>query len=245
MKPPRNNVWAVQYNARLQGLMRAWSDHIIHAARAELRADSFADDITEAFDELLRTLGLDKFLTRMANAIGKSQASYIKRVARVPLTQIATQTDLETFRQANLALVRSLGADQVQQLADILRPAQATGARWEEVADQVQARLNVGSTRARLIARDQTNKFNGQMQRQSQTTAGITQYRWSTAKDMAVRGRPGGEYARSKDKHWPLEASIQSWTDPPVIPGTNRRAHPGEEIQCRCVALPVVPWLSA
>ncbi len=225
--------------------MRAWSDHIIHAARSELRADAFADDIAQAFDELLRTLGLEKFLTRMANAIGKSQASYIKRVARVPLTQIATQSDLETFRQANLALIRSLGANQVQQIADLIRPAQATGARWEEVADQIQTRLGVGSTRAKLIARDQTNKFNGQMQRQSQTTAGITKYRWSTTKSMAVRGRPGGVYEKSKTKHWQLEGNIYTWGDPPITnPSTGGRAEPGQDIHCECVALPVVPWLT-
>jgi SPP1 gp7 family putative phage head morphogenesis protein len=224
--------------------MRAWSDHVIHEARTGLRRDSFADDIARAFDELVRTLGVDKFLTRMGDAIGRSQARYVKRVAKVSIAQVASATDLESFRQANLALIRSLGADQVQKIADILRPAQAEGRRWEDVADEVQTRLNVGNARARLIARDQTNKWNGQMQRQSQAQAGITRYRWSTTKSMAVRGRPGGVNAKSKTKHYQLEGTIHAWDDPPVTnPSTGGRAHPGEDIQCECVAIPVVPWL--
>lgn len=207
------------------------------------RTDSFADDIAKAFDELLRTLGVDKFLTRMADAIGRSQARYIKKVAKVQLSQVASANDLEAFRQANLSLIRSLGAEQVQKVADILRPAQAIGQRWEDVADDIQTRLDIGTHRARLIARDQTNKWNGRMMQQSQTQAGITSYRWSTAKDLAVRGRPGGEYAKSKDKHWPLEGKVFEWSDPPTIPGTSERAAPGESIQCRCVAVPIVPWL--
>jgi SPP1 gp7 family putative phage head morphogenesis protein len=135
-----------------------------------------------------------------------------------------------------------MGEDQRAQIGDILRRAQSDGSRWENIAPEIQGRLGVGKSRAKLIARDQTNKFNASAQQTTQRDAGITKYRWSTSKDSAVRGRPGGVYAKSKENHWALEGKVFSWNEPPIIPGTSERAHPGERIQCRCVAVPVVPF---
>ncbi len=55
-----------------------------------------------------------------------------------------------------------------------------------------------------------------------------------------MRGRPGGEYAKSKEDHWALEGTRHRYDQPPRIPGTDEHAHPGERISCRCVAIPVV-----
>lgn len=200
-------------------------------------------ELLDMFGPLIESLGLSKFLRRMGNSITKQQANYLKRVANVPVSGIAPAAKLEAWRQQNLSLIRSLGADQIQEVADIIRPAQNMGLRWEDVADQIQDRLNVGESRARLIARDQTNKWNGAMQLQTQTDAGITSYRWTTANDQAVRGRPGGVYAKSKEDHWALQGTIQRWDSPPTIPGTDVQSHPGQRIQCRCQAVPIVPWL--
>lgn len=210
-----------------------------------LRADSITDDLLAEFRPLIDALGLSKFLRRMGNSITRAQANYIKRVARVPISGVAPPDKLEAWRQENLSLIRSLNAEQIQTVGDIIRPAQAQGLRWEDVSDQIQDALGVGSNRAKLIARDQTNKWNGAMMQQTQSDAGITQYRWSTSRDLAVRGRPDGVYPKSKENHWDLEGTIHSWDNPPVIPGTNVRSHPGGRIQCRCTATPVVPWLDA
>ena len=40
--------------------------------------------------------------------------------------------------------------------------------------------------------------------------------------------------------HKRLNGKIFSWNDPPVIDTrTGRRGHPGDDYQCRCVAIPV------
>lgn len=200
-------------------------------------------ELADMFGPLIESLGLSKFLERMGHAVTKQQANYLKRVANVPVSGVAPAAKLEAWRQQNLSLIRSLGADQIQAVGDILRPAQNMGLRWEDVADQIQSTLGVGEKRARLIARDQTNKWNGAMQQQTQGDAGITSYRWTTANDQAVRGRPGGVYAKSKENHWALQDTIQRWDTPPRIPGTDVQSHPGQRIQCRCNAVPVVPWL--
>lgn len=249
-KPPTAKPWAHAYARKLLALQQAFREHVVHHVKATLgtadgvpRFDAIQDDLLALFGPLLEVLGIDKFLKRMGHSITKAQANYIKRVARVPVSTVAPAAKLEAWRQQNLSLIRSLGAEQVQQIGDILRPAQAQGLRWEDVADQIQDRLNVGESRARLIARDQTNKWNGAMQQQTQGDAGITSYRWQTANDQAVRGRPGGVYAKSKENHWDLQGTIHRWDEPPTIPGTDVQSHPGGRISCRCQAVPLVPWL--
>jgi SPP1 gp7 family putative phage head morphogenesis protein len=242
--PPRPRLETAKYARRLAQFLEQWYDHVETAARSALgsRHDSLEDDLRAAYETILRASGLEDFLRRMGGDIQRKQRGYVQRVTKIPPAyESGRQAALEAFRRDNVALITRMGEEQRAQIADILRRAQSDGSRWEDIAPEIQGRLKVGKARARLIARDQTNKFNASAQQTSQRAAGITQYRWSTSKDNAVRGRPGGEYAKSKENHWALEGKIFSWNDPPLIPGTSERAHPGERIQCRCVAVPVIP----
>jgi SPP1 gp7 family putative phage head morphogenesis protein len=201
-----------------------------------------ADQLRTAYETVLKASGLEDFVRRMGGDIMRKQRGYVQRVTKIPPAYAPGRQDiLERFRRENVSLITRMGEDQLSQVGDILRRAQSTGSRWEDIAPEIQGRLGVGKSRAKLIARDQTNKFNSSAQQATQREAGITSYRWSTSKDSAVRGRPGGVYAKSKEDHWALEGKIFSWSEPPLIPGTSERAHPGERIQCRCVAIPVVP----
>ena len=75
----------------------------------------------------------------------------------------------------------------------------------------------------RRLARDQTSKAIGQLTRTRHQQLGITEYTWRTAQDERVR-----------DSHVALEGSRQRWDTPPSV------GHPGEDIQCRCVAIPII-----
>jgi len=77
--------------------------------------------------------------------------------------------------------------------------------------------------RAKLIARDQTGKLFSGLSKVRQQDVGITQYRWRTVGDGAVR-----------PTHAALSNTLQEWSSPPDV------GHPGEDIQCRCVADPVL-----
>jgi SPP1 gp7 family putative phage head morphogenesis protein len=59
-----------------------------------------------------------------------------------------------------------------------------------------------------------------------QTQVGIEQYTWSGALD-----------ARERPSHRAMEGSVERWAAPPEVDG--ERVHPGQAINCRCVAVPV------
>lgn len=78
-------------------------------------------------------------------------------------------------------------------------------------------------SRYQLIARDQTAKLNAYLDRLRQEQAGIEKYRWLTSRDERVR-----------DRHRQYEGQIYSWDKPPSD------GHPGEAVQCRCLAIAIV-----
>ena len=144
---------------------------------------------------------------------------------------------IERWRDANVNLIESgiRGPSDGVRLRSLLDDVSYTieeahrgGWRVEKLAVELRERYGVSDSRASLIARDQTLKLNGTINKHRQTAVGIEQYKWSTSHDERVR-----------EAHRRLNNTIQKWSIPPEV------GHPGEDYQCRCVAIPVPPrWLS-
>lgn len=76
----------------------------------------------------------------------------------------------------------------------------------------------------RRLTRDQNNKLVGQLSEVRQGQLGIRSYTWRTSQDERVR-----------ESHRANNGREFEWARPPVDTG-----HPGADIQCRCVASPVL-----
>lgn len=140
------------------------------------------------------------------------------------LTNLIENKKIENMKLA-AAAIREYG----EQVQDIIANA-SMDARVEDVTKDLIDRAGVSSSRAELIARDQTLKLNGDINRENQQSAGITKYVWSTSGDERVR-----------DSHAELEGEEFEWgervsMDPP---------EPGQDFQCRCVGIPIVEEINA
>jgi SPP1 gp7 family putative phage head morphogenesis protein len=90
---------------------------------------------------------------------------------------------------------------------------------------ELEQRYDVSQSRAALISRDQTNKFNGELNKARQTSLGIDGYTWRTSEDERVR-----------PSHQAINGNHYAWEGEPAPP----EGHPGHPIQCRCQAEPDV-----
>jgi SPP1 gp7 family putative phage head morphogenesis protein len=97
------------------------------------------------------------------------------------------------------------------------------GRRARAIAGDLAEDLGISQRRARLIARNETATLNGTLNRVRQQQAGVKRYVWSTSLDERVR-----------PLHQEREGRTYSWDDPPSD------GHPGEPINCRCVARAVI-----
>ena len=132
------------------------------------------------------------------------------------------QSVVEAATKANVALIKSIPEQHFDKLQDALLKNMERGMRFEDLAKEIERIGDVTESRAKLIARDQTSKMNGAMTQIRQMSLGIERYVWQTSGDERVR-----------DAHADLDGREFRWSDPPA------EGHPGEAVNCRCVAIPV------
>lgn len=134
---------------------------------------------------------------------------------------------LKKWVEDNVGLISSIPEDTLEKMKDIVYDGFTNGKTTTRMVKEIQIVYGVSRRRAELIARDQTAKLNGHIQKAQQQDAGITEYIWSTTGDERVR--------RS---HQELNGKKFSWDDPPEN-SDGRKCHPGQDFQCRCIGRPV------
>lgn len=170
---------------------------------------------------------------KMAGKLDRNSIRQLSVLFGINANQLGIAHILEQFRNQNVNLVEEAGRAYAKQVRDVFDSPEAHTKRIEELQKDLVERAGVSKARAELIARDQTLKLNGQINQVRQAKAGITQYKWSTSLDSRVR-----------EGHADLEGSIQDWSNPPLVDEkTGRRAHPGQDFQCRCLAIAVIPGI--
>lgn len=155
---------------------------------------------------------------------------------------------LDSWAADNYKLITNLSTTYITRINQIVSEMVPAGATWKQIAGKLQTlNTTITGARAKLIARDQVGKLNGQLLQRRQTDAGIDSYEWMTANDERVRGRAGGKYPTAVPSHWVMEDKVCRWDnagvwksgDDWVARSSNApTAHPGQPIQCRCTAVP-------
>lgn len=157
------------------------------------------------------------------------QGSQLQRQIRtamgieVPLSDPRYGERLRNWTTENVGLIKSIPGDMLDEVERELVRGVNDGTRWEVLASRIEQRFGVAERRAALIARDQVGKFYGSVQRARQTNLGIKRYIWRTSRDERVR-----------PEHVEREGEIFEWADPP------EDGHPGQPINCRCTAEPIL-----
>lgn len=136
---------------------------------------------------------------------------------------------IDGFVAENVNLIKTVGERFFSDVREQVVGAAREGKRPESLAKDLQERLGVSESNARRIARDQVSKFNADLNRSRQEELGITSYIWRTVNDNRVR---------SEHRH--LNGQVFRWNDPPVISESGERGHPGDAVQCRCYAEPIL-----
>jgi SPP1 gp7 family putative phage head morphogenesis protein len=174
--------------------------------------------------------GVDARVSAFAiKAVDKS----VRGVVAVETSELGVKH--KAFVRENVALIKSIGPRLHDAVVDTVEEGWRKGRTTAAIAADVEESFGVSERRARLIARDQVGKLNGDVTKARQKEIGISSYAWSTSMDERVRGNPGGLYPDADPSHWHREGKVFAWDDPP------EDGHPGEAIQCRCVAIPIIP----
>lgn len=147
---------------------------------------------------------------------------------------------VEGFASENVALIKGITTKLADDVEGATLRSLQKGILAEDLAADLEDRFGYAEDRAKLIARDQIGKLNGQINASRQQELGVTRFRWRTVKDERVTGTPGGPYEKSEPSHYDLDGEIFEYADPPPANRDGSPGLPGEPINCRCYAEPVL-----
>lgn len=162
----------------------------------------------------------------------KAWMAIARKTFGIDLAGVIQEEDLTEYLQAagirNAGLITSLSDDLVKWVQQETMTSVINGEGVRKLQNRIRKQLNIGDSRARLIARDQTSKLTADLNRIRHQQAGVNEYIWRTAKDERVRTR-----------HVALEGRKYKYGEPT---GAEEGLPPGQPIQCRCVAQAVVEF---
>lgn len=168
----------------------------------------------------------DLAVERNAGAVDERLKAAIKASLSIDISPVLNQSGpildaMKAATKANIDLIKSIPEQYFEKLGEAVGKNMEAGMRFEDLAKEIERIGNVTESRAKLIARDQTSKMNGAFNEARQTSLGIDKYKWQTSGDERVR-----------EEHQANDGQVFSWNDPPAT------GHPGDDINCRCVAVP-------
>jgi SPP1 gp7 family putative phage head morphogenesis protein len=121
-------------------------------------------------------------------------------------------------------------ADDIIKLRGRVEEAVAVGYRADHMRDVLMAEYGVAERKALFLAKQEGSLLVSKYRETRYKEVGLMRYRWSTSHDQRVR-----------HDHRELNEKIFDWDHPPITDQhTDARNHPGEDFNCRCVAIPIV-----
>lgn len=139
---------------------------------------------------------------------------------------------LREFEDEAIKVVENFEQDVIERLREKINVMILEGRSRESVKKAIIGELKISQTRAKFIARQETALLTTKFKKSQYQQYGVNTYKWVTVGDHKVR-----------ERHNELNGEIISWDQPPVVDEkTGRRAHAGEDFNCRCQAFPIVSW---
>jgi SPP1 gp7 family putative phage head morphogenesis protein len=237
-----------RYVAGLRGILRGvhalyedhWTESRLETEVSQRVRHDAADQVEALLIHALRQIPakVAPHFDKMAGTVNAANARCLAKVLPpAPVRKDGGRRDagdprgvavqISEAREDNIQLVEDATRAYAADVREIFGDPDNAGLRVEELRDLLIERGNVSESRAALIARDQTLKLNGSINRVRQTAAGVESYVWSTSGDERVR-----------ETHQEQDGETYDWDSPPPETG-----HPGQDYQCRCVPVPVIPEL--
>lgn len=186
------------------------------------------DDAEDRFWKKWPRDKMDATVRPTAHSVEKFQAEQgnkqLKSVVGVDVLGDEPWLDLviDDFVSRNVALIKTVPSTYFNEIESLVKKRVTEGDRWDDIHETLTERFGVANSRAKLIARDQTTKFFGELTRQRHESIGITKERWRGMKDN-----------RERESHIALEGVEYDIARPPL-------GGPGQPIQCRCYGEPVL-----
>lgn len=241
------------YQKRVDALVEEMSASLLYWLRAAYNAEEPATvalgqdalPLQDAFDKLrfrwLRRFDTlaeqlaDWFAPSVLGRTDRSMKADLRKAGFTVKFQItkAMRQAFEAVKDENIALIKSIGAQHLEGVQVALSQSVTTGRDMQVLSDHLIKRAGITKRRAALIARDQNNKATAAMVRARALEHGITQARWQHS--------AGGKTPRPEHVQAGRDRLVYNIADGVDFDNGEGTVWPGTAINCRCVAIPIIP----
>jgi len=257
LRPVRPNLGIeIHYRKRLDALIEDMHASVMWFLRAAYRKQEprIAQDETPA-DSLRRSIRnlskrwnskfddmAGKLAEHFAQSVEKRSSGALKKILKdggwsVDFHMTPAMKDIvDATVHANVALIKSIPAQYMEQVEGIVMRGVQTGRDLGQVSQDLQKRLGVTKRRAAFIARDQSNKCTAAFNRARQLELGLTHAIWVHS-GHERSPRPSHLKASREKQVYDIR---KGWFDPDV----GEYILPGTLPNCRCVGKPIVKGFS-
>ena len=222
----------------------------MHPVTDSIHNDDYADNFNSLMAMLSMQIDKKNPVSWKALAMNIGQKTFkwnnaqwqktMKKVMGVNTIDYApwVQSSLNSFAIDNVTLIKSIKSKSLTSIQTMASNALRMGTRHEVIAKNIEDQFRTTKKQAKLIARDQVSKLNGQLAMMRQKDIGISEYIWRTSGDDRVRNShaimEGKKCRWDNDKvYW----NGKTWASRKAIGGVEK--HPGQDYQCRCWPEPV------
>lgn len=130
--------------------------------------------------------------------------------------------------------IRGWTEEKILDLREKIQKSFYAGDRYKEIKKIIEKEYNISRNKATFLARQETRLLSAKFKEVRYEDAGITHYIWKTVS--------GTDKHPVRPDHKILDGDLFRFDDPPVVDHrTGRRGNPGEDFNCRCIAIPVIP----
>lgn len=251
-----NAAVEMRYYAAMAALVRAMSaqteadiHHLFISAPARAfyaqddtlsgQAKMLSNMLTKKFQRIF-DLGSKPIAKRMAEQADKASATSLKGSLKHLSGGLTLKTDILTGDlyeilnatvAENVALIKSISSDYLTQVQGAVMRSITTGNGLQDLVPFLQKQEGITLRRARIIARDQTRKAFSNINFARMEKLGVKEYEWLHS--------AGGQKPRKL--HIAMSGKTYSIANPPIIDEkTGQRGKPGDLINCRCRAVPII-----
>lgn len=246
----------IKYQKRIDALVDEMAQSLLYWLRAAYRAvtpatvelaqdASAADVLQAAFDKLQRRWlrRFDELAPKMADWFGATSRARVDGTMKADLRKggftvkfkmtKAMRDAYNAVIDENVGLIRSIAEQHLTGVRTSLMQSVQNGRDLEHLTQELEKRTGITKRRAARIARDQNNKATAVMVKTRALELGVTKARWVHSAGgktprpdhvKAGRDRLVFDLAKGHDFH---NGEGTVW--------------PGTAINCRCVAVPIVP----
>lgn len=249
---PANRGVEARYRRELQKLVDDMHNSFAYWLKAEYRKApprmlALAEDASPArtikriLDDLAKRwiARFEEYAPKIADAYLKSLFKASDSSFRQALKDAGFAVDFKltpTVRDAfnasleeNVSLIKSIPSQYAQQVEGAVMRSYAAGRDLQTMTKDIQAIYPVTFARAALIARDQSNKANGVVNRARQLELGMTEAEWMHSH---AGKNPRQSHVAANGKRYKIAKGC-------LIDG--EYIQPGEKINCRCTSRPYLP----